>query len=226
MTESPELPPYARAAHRIETPRLILRSLQVDDAAAFTQVYSNPLNSPFGGAVGNKRTEAEQRANIEKQALSTARGENAWLVVILKPDQVGASSNESDLKQLRVHDGFVIGSAGFNMFHVVPESATLLSDIGALIDYRFHRRALAMETLQAVIEYGFSVLGVTVFTLETNAENVPFRALMERLGVPIEKITEGGRGHGEEGDEASYRFGLDEWKVMKQNLIANSKWYL
>ncbi|KAJ3111422.1 hypothetical protein HK100_002695 [Physocladia obscura] len=223
MTESAP-PAHARASHRFETPRLILRSTEVDDAEALTLVYGDPLNNPLGFVIDDKRSVAEHRASIEKQILSTARGENAWLVVILKPDQVGVSYKESDLQQLHVHDGFFIGCTGFNSFRIGPDSATLTSDIGAVIHHLFRKRAMALETLQAVIEYGFSVLGVTVFTLETNARNVPFRALMERLGVAVEQITEGG--FGQEGDAVNYQFGMDEWKVAKQNLIASNKWYL
>jgi len=67
-------PPWARKSHTITTPHLILRSARPDDASAFTRLFREPKNNPFGGVVGNERTEEEQRANLAKQAASTARG--------------------------------------------------------------------------------------------------------------------------------------------------------
>jgi RimJ/RimL family protein N-acetyltransferase len=219
-------PPYARPSHTLTTPRLILRSAIPDDAPAFTHLFSHPLNNPFGGIVGTTLSEAEQRASLAKQAASTARGDNAWLVVILKPDQ--SVREDSDWETLKVHDGILIGSTGFNTFKIEKgkgeEEDALVAEIGALIDYRFQRRGYALETLEKVVEYGLGDLGVKKITLETNALNGPFRGLMDQMGIETDEFKE--KGKADERDAASYRFWKDEWEIAKEKLGAKGKWYL
>jgi RimJ/RimL family protein N-acetyltransferase len=171
------LPPWARPSHTLHTPRLLLRSALESDAPAFTKLFSDPKNNPFGGVRGHFRTEEEQRENLSKQADSTARGENAWLVVILKPGLPVPEGAEI----LKTHNGLLIGSTGFNEFKLETdeEKAVLRTDVGCLIDWRFHRKGYALETLEAVIQYGFSELRAEKISADTNLENTPWRKLMD-----------------------------------------------
>jgi RimJ/RimL family protein N-acetyltransferase len=43
--------------------------------------------------------------------------------------------------------------------------------VGCLIDWRFQRKGYALETLEAVIEYGFKEVGAKKMTADTNVEN-------------------------------------------------------
>jgi len=171
------LPPWAHPVHVLYTPRLILRSALESDAPAFTKLFSEPNNNPFGGVRGHFKSEDEQRENLSKQAGSTARGENAWLVVVLKPSH--PAPENTDL--LKVEDGLLIGSSGFNEFKVMKDEGKdmLCTDVGCLIDWRFHRKGYALETLQAILEYAFSELKAQVISAETNTENKPWRNLMD-----------------------------------------------
>jgi len=177
------LPPWAKPSHTISTPRLLLRTAVPSDAPAFTHLFSEPLNNPFGGVVGNSRTEAEQLINLTKQGGptgSTARGENAWLVVILSPPPSEPLPDSAEV--LRAEDGLLIGSTGFNEFKLEKDEAgneILRADIGCLIDWRFQRKGYALETLEAIIEYGFNEFKAKEITAGTNVENLPWRRLMD-----------------------------------------------
>ena len=172
------LPPWARPVHVLHTPRLILRSALESDAPAFTKLFSEPNNNPFGGVRGHFKSENEQRENLSKQAGSTARGENAWLVVILKPSNPAPENTDV----LKVDDGLLIGSTGFNEFKVRKDEEgkdMLCTDLGCLIDWRFHRKGYALEALQAIFEYAFSELKAQKISAETNTDNKPWRNLMD-----------------------------------------------
>lgn len=186
-TQPPLPPPWARLSHTLHTPRLTLRTAQPSDAPAFTHLFSDPKNNPFGGVVGHTMTEEEQRVSLTKQSGpngSTARGSNAWLVVILNSSQ--PLPEHSPAGVLRTTDGLLIGSAGFNEFHLEKhqdeegkETEILRTDVGCLIDWRFHRRGYALETLEATVEYAFSELGAKRISAGTNVENAPWRRMMD-----------------------------------------------
>jgi RimJ/RimL family protein N-acetyltransferase len=241
-------PPHARPSHRLETPRLIFRSAIPSDAKAVCVMRSEPLNNPFGGVQEPNLTAEVQAERFEKQKESTARmlpmsnlsflpptlrkeilhvansrkkeGKNAWMQVILKPE-----FTEHVVEDLLVSDGVLIGMTGFNCFPFVDlEGKKLLTgDIGAMIDYRYARKGYALETMEALIEYGFNELGVDKMVCFTYAVNKPWRGLMttmdlERL-VKI-NILDGGE------EEAEYRFGREEWEVGKKSLRERGKWLL
>src|ERR1700722_3646155 len=94
-TTSP--PAHARPFHTILTPRLIIRSCVPSDAVQIRTIRANPLNNPFGGVMSPDLPLSVQQKRLEAQQLSTARGENAWMVVILK-DEKGADSSVDDLR--------------------------------------------------------------------------------------------------------------------------------
>lgn len=171
-------PPWARPSHTLHTPRLLLRTALESDTVAFTRLFSDPKNNPFSGVRGHQKTEEEQRENLSKQAGSTARGENAWLVVILKPEQPVPESAEI----LKVDDGLLIGSTGFNEFELAKNEngeEFLRTDIGCLIDWRLHRKGYALETLEGIIEYAFAELMAKEISADTNLDNKPWRQLMD-----------------------------------------------
>lgn len=132
--------------------------------------------------MGHYRTEDQQRENLRKQGGptgSTARGANAWLVAILKLDPDQALPEGSEV--LKAEGGLLIGSTGFNEFKLEKDgegNEILRTDVGCLIDWRFQRKGYALETLEAVVEYGFMELKTKMISAGTNAENVPWRNLM------------------------------------------------
>lgn len=208
-------PSHARPSHTITTPRLILRSSLLSDAKPFSLIRSHPLNNPFGGVVNATLSEEEQREKLIAEAESTAAGKNAWVNVILKPGE----ECPTEAEELRVEDGILIGMSGFNSFPV--EEGVLVGDTGALIDYRFARRGLAIEVLEAVFEYGFNELGCGKLSLETHSINGPFRALMKSMALgDIEKPGTGKQ------ESVVYLFGREKWDEAKRTLKEKKKWYL
>jgi len=137
--------------------------------------------------------------------------------VILKPGQ----EFPAEAEDLRVEDGILIGMSGFNSF--VVEEGVLVGDTGALIDYRFARRGLAIEVLEAVFEYGFHELGCGKMSLETNSINDPFRALMR--GMVLGDVEKPGGGEGED-ESVIYLFGREKWEEAKKTLKEKKRWYL
>ena len=173
---SQSLPPHARPFHVIHTPRLIIRSSIVSDALAVNILRTEQLNNPFGGVVNPDLSVDVQRERIAADAITTAEGKNAWMVVILTDPK----PTDASIEGLRVEEGILIGNTGFNCFPLKPTLAdpskeAIVGDTGALIDYRFARKGFAIETLSAVIEYGFQELRCGMISLDTNFDNEPFR---------------------------------------------------
>lgn len=120
----------------------------------------------------------------------------------------------------------MIGNTGFNSFPLKPSLAdpakeVLVADTGILVDYRFLRKGYALEALSAVVEYGFAELGCGMTSLETSADNEPFRSLMRTMGIGEGTL----RGEGKK-QEAAYLFDVEMWEKAKEQLKANGKWYL
>ncbi|KAF7870264.1 hypothetical protein EAF04_004012 [Stromatinia cepivora] len=227
--ESTARPPHwARPSHNFTTPHLILRSALSSDAHPFTLVRNDPQNSPFGGVVDPDLSTEVQAQRLEAQKISTAAGKNAWLVVILKDSEELPRIN--DVEDLRVHDGFLIGMTGFNSFPMeksVDDTGKdiLLGDTGVLIDYRFARKGYAMETLCAVVEYGFHELRCGKITLATYAINAPFRGLMRAARLEDVMVLRSiGDGHPDQ--EAYYEFGQQKWETAKKEMVRDEKWPL
>lgn len=97
--------------------------------------------------------------------------------------------------------------------------------MGCLIDWRFQRKGYALETLEAVIEYGFKEVGAKKITADTNVENEPWRKLMYVMGIPVAGMKKDGRPDGE-GGSVQYRFREKDWQVAKVKLKKGTKWYL
>ena len=221
-------PSHARSFHQINTPRLIIRSGLPSDAKPFTIIRRETLNNPHGGVHEPDLDEEVQKSRLENQKISTANGENAFMVIVLK-----ANSNIRKVDQLVVDDGILIGMTGFNSFPTAPSSSVpgkvaLVGDTGAMIDYRFARKGYAIEALEGVIEYGFNEIGCEEMSMDTFAANSPWRTLMRTMGLGDTESMRSGeaRDCGPLSEEVLYRFGKPKWEKAKKEMIANGKWLL
>ncbi|KAB8295056.1 hypothetical protein EYC80_006996 [Monilinia laxa] len=213
MSQAPSRPHWARPSHKLQTPRLTLRSALPSDALPFALIHL---------AV------EVQAQRLEAQKISTAAGKNAFLVIILKASEELAEIDY--VEDLRVHDGFLIGMTGFNSFSVGKSSDgadedVLIGDTGVLVDYRFARRGFAMESLCAVVEYGFCDLGCGEISLDTLAINAPFRGLMDAVGLR-DVVVLRSVGDGTLDEEAHYVFNVRKWETAKKGVMGNGKWTL
>lgn len=168
-----------------------------------------------------------QAEQLLSQQESTAKGENAWMQILLKPEFTMNVVNE-----LLLEDGVMIGMTGFNSFPKAPSLSdpskeVIVGDTGAMVDYRYARKGYALEVMEAIFEYGFEELGCGIMSLDTNVGNMPWRALMKSMGLDhveeIRKIEDGER-KGQE--EVVYRFDRKKWEVCKRGLRESGKWLL
>ena len=215
-------PAHARPSHTIHTPRLLIRSSKPSDALAVNILRTEPLNNPFGGVVDPDLTLDMQRERFAADAITTAEGKNAWMVAIIKDPK----PEDGSVEGLRVEEGTLIGNAGYNCFPLKPTLAdpskeAIAGDTGVLIDYRFARQGYAIETLSAVVEYGFVELGCGMMTIDTNFENEPWRALMRTMGIGEGSVREEGKEK-----EVGYCFDRKGWESAKEHMKSNGKWYL
>jgi RimJ/RimL family protein N-acetyltransferase len=229
MSAESNPPSHARPTHHHTTPRLILRTARITDAPPFIAVSHDPLNSPFDGVVGATISPEVQAEKLSNQVGSTARGENAFFVVILNPDQ----HIPDGVEHLKVDDGYLIGMTGFNSFPrekwlVGKDEEVLVGDTGVLIDHQFTRKGYAVEAFEKVVELGFYDLGCGVMFLETNAINIPFRNMMASLGLGM-----GAKGEVRQGapfqeieDVTVWKIGKEEWEGLKEGMKGKGKWFL
>lgn len=103
--------PFARTTSEIETPCLVLGSPTTADTEALykllTTLGNDPYNPPESGLTPEKPEKL--RAHIGNFADSTMRGENAWLVFILR------ESNE------------IIGFGAYKTFEIVYDAGSFLN---------------------------------------------------------------------------------------------------
>lgn len=213
---------HIRPFHTINTPRLLIRSSIVSDATAIQKIRTDPLNSPFGGVVNPDLTVNEQAERIAADTITTAEGKNAWMVAIIKDP----SPDDESMEIFRVAEGVLMGNTGFNCFPLSPSISdpskeVITADTGVLIHHRFARRGYAIETMSAVIEYGFVELGCGMISLETSFDNEPIRAMMQVMGIAEKEV----RMNGEE-KEVAYLIDQNMWESAKQHMKSNGKWYL
>ncbi|KAK2025764.1 gcn5-related n-acetyltransferase [Colletotrichum zoysiae] len=208
-----------RTALEIITPRLIIRTAIQSDAEAYLNYLTTPGNFPFQEPEKDLTME-RIRTRIDKFADFTAKGENGWIVIVLR------DTNE------------LIGNGGYNTFEPVdpagfllPGTTTLppgerrMTDLGIGIDYRRWRKGYALEALEALVEHARTNLGCEVFRIETGDDNQPWRSLMRVAGL----------GEFESRQKASYdasqevwawKFDSGHWSRSIKKLKGDGKWFV
>jgi RimJ/RimL family protein N-acetyltransferase len=240
MSAAPPDHPTRVPSHRIETPRLIIRSGLPTDAAAQAALLSAPQNHPF--TPPDSGDVADHLRRLERWASKQTEGNFGFMVVTLR-------------------DGTFMGFAGFNVFRwgppfdpasydvttALPSSdgddgkageqtganqgeegaheqfKFLEADIGILLDYRHWRQGYAREIIAAQAEYAFNVLGADSISCDTQMENEPWRALMRSMGLGSSETM---RPEGRFGDEWFYRFGRPLWQEAKAGMMKKGIWPL
>lgn len=138
------------------------------------------------------------------------------------------------MQALKVHDGYLIGNTGFNEFALrpcpSPSPPILSTNIGILLHHPFTHHRLAIEALQAVINYGIHTLSCQIIEADTDAINLPFRGLMRKMG--LEKYERPGQlmDHDEKGlkgvETVEYSFGVGEWEGAVEGMREGGVWVL
>lgn len=213
--------------HTIHTKRLVLRTPQVRDAAAYVHLNTNPENNVFDPSPPDSEGQAHNIEKFEGSIIRwreiTAKGEAAFMVVTL-PNPVHGEDTPHDGSQTdsshEIEGDTVIGMTGFNELKrkIRPSKINGFDEeyfegnIGVLIDApKYVNKGYGKEALKALIEYGFSTMGCDVLTAETLVQNTPFRALMFSLGAGPGREVDGRDRNGKTVTEALYEIHKKDW---------------
>lgn len=79
-------------------------------------------------------------------------------------------------------DGKMIGTCGFSKIDLTNN----LGQIGYVLNPEYHKRGYAPEAARAIIEFGFSKLGLNRVEAEFIKENTPSYKVMQKLGMTFE----------------------------------------
>lgn len=76
------------------------------------------------------------------------------------------------------NSGTMIGTVGFTRIH----DARRLAELGYVLSPAYHRQGLAPEAIRAVLDYGFTTLGLKAVYCRIMEDNVASRKVAGRLG--------------------------------------------
>lgn len=153
----------------LETPRLILRELEADDAAFILELLNTPKFLQFIGDRG-VRTVEEAASFIEDRYRQSYRDHGFGLYA------VGLKS-----------DGKLIGLCGFVRRDTLPGP-----DIGFAFLPAFEGQGFGFESASATINYGRNVLGFSTVLAITSTDNDASGRLLEKIGLTFLRLIDSG----------------------------------
>jgi len=209
--------PFARIAYEIKSPRLIVRTATEADTESLHKFLTTPENFPYEEPEKGLTFE-KLRTRIGRFAESTAKGEDAFLIVVHR--------ETSEL----------IGYGGYNTFESVdpgeflPETTLspgkkYMTDIGIIIDHKHWRKGYGLELVSVLFEYARIELHINLFRAETGDDNEPWRSLMRAAGL-AEFEGRNKASYDASQDVWVWKFDAGHWEQAKQKMQANGKWAL
>ncbi|MES2898583.1 MAG: GNAT family N-acetyltransferase [Pseudomonadota bacterium] len=149
----------------LETERLLVRTVEVDDAAFYLELVNSP---GFIANIGDRglRTEDAAREAIRTGpvAMQAARGHAIWLVEIKE-------------------SGVAIGMSGLIKRDTLDEV-----DIGYAFLPAYHGHGYAVEAARAVVDYGRDVLGLKRLAAIITPGNAASYAVVDKLGMVFSRM--------------------------------------
>lgn len=153
---------------RLQTPRLTIRSVSIDDHAALCQVLTDPIAMRYIGD-GTPRTPGEIRERLEA-AIERERttGMAFWTVELRTPDEpTGAPA------------GTIIGDCGIiPVARIGPEI-----ELGYRLNRRFWNRGYATEAARAALAHAFTAFDLERIIAVTIPENYPSQHVLSKCGL-------------------------------------------
>lgn len=210
--------PTYRKNHRIETPRLIIRSAIPQDAQAIAALRGNPDNDIFGKADSDDPdTYLRRMVNWQK---ASEEGRYAFTVILLRsPSGQG--------------EGELVGFGGFNEFRWVdspdPSADHVLEvDVGVQIIHELWRKGYGREAFIGMVEYAFAELGAEQLSCDTNIRNEAWRELMKTVGLgKKEQAHVNPEGHPGAGEKSwLWQFSREDWVIAKAWMEKSGRWPL
>jgi len=150
----------------LETERLILRAIGLDDRHALFENYSDPEVAKW--FFDQAYTQIEQADQLIHEWIKKAEGGSGltWAILIKE-------------------SGAFAGTCGYESF-----DAGRKGEIGFDLSRKFWRLGYMREALGAIITYGFDVLDLVQIEAHTYSHNLRARSVLERLGFRVESATE------------------------------------
>lgn len=150
----------------IETERLYLRKLLIDDKKDLMKVLSNPESMKFyPHPFSDKEVEGWIQWNIENYK----KYKHGLWAVILKEDEI------------------FIGDCGITMQNIGDET---IPEIGFHIIKEYCNKGFATEAALACKEYAFKVLNYHEVFSYTTVRNIPSQKVAEKIGMHVYKYFE------------------------------------
>jgi ribosomal-protein-alanine N-acetyltransferase len=151
---------------RLETERLILRAIAPDDRSAIFENYSDPDVAEW--FFDQPLTHIEQADQIIDRFIKrTAEGKClAWAALLRGSGEFVGTCSYEDL------------------------DAALHGEIGFDLAKKHWGHGYMTEALDAIITYGFAVLGLARILADTYSRNLRARRVLERLGFSVDSVGE------------------------------------
>ncbi len=145
----------------IETTRLRLRHLTLDDLDDLFRIYSNPEVMKYIGK--GARTKDETLAALIKMSEHWQHGFGMWATV-------------------HKDSGSMIGRCGLCFLDNTPEV-----ELGYTIDKPYWNQGLATEASLAILKYGFEQVGLDRIVAIARPQNIASQRVMQKVGMKYEK---------------------------------------
>jgi len=182
---------------RLETSRLILRSMCEDDLSAYLAYRNDPVVGRYQFWYEPLR-EAAALEWIRAQQAAFPGTPGEWFQFAIER-KVGAA---------------MIGHVALKPDEWDPR----LAEIGFVLARAHHRQGFAAEAVTAVLNYAFDRLGIHRVQAATDVENTASIALLERLGLRREAhFLENVWFRGKWGSEYRYAILKREWQAIRRS---------
>ena len=191
----------------LTTERLVLRSPEVADAPTYVAIFTNPKNlehNPHENGP-DEHTIAKYEDFLTKTYERNQKGEKALFAVCLKDADGNA--------------GPMIGMCGFPWLPANAEGRP--GNTGVLIDSHYARKGYASESLVVTLDYGFDVLGFETIEQDTGEENIPYRTLMQSMG--LDKFGKRKEPNSKGQVRWFYTVNKAQWKDLREALVARRR---
>ncbi len=142
----------------LETQRLRLKPIELNDAPSLFTFWSDPIVSKHMNIETFLEVSQAEQMILLLQKLSVEQKACRW-TIILK------------------HTSQVIGSCGFNYFDLANERTEIGYDLG----YPFWGNGYVPEALQSLLSFGFHELGLNRIEAKVEPENVNSRKVLKKL---------------------------------------------
>ena len=170
----------------METERLTLRKMTENDAEELFDIFSDPIAMRFFGVLFDRpRMEKWVRNNLEHEKQHGF----SLLSVVLKDN------------------GEVIGDCGLETDQIDGQTV-----VGIGFDFKrsYWGRGYATEAARAVLEYGFTNLGLDSISGWIDPKNTPSQRVAERIGMSLDRcVDRGGKKY------ALYSIKRKNWNTTK-----------